>query len=98
MLARYLFELKWFENLKNFKQKSGLSSVIEYKLRKFAGRYNKIFSKDIYQIAENFHANNSEDTIKKFIGKIEGMKEAKYISTIDFWDIVWECKVNIDWK
>ena len=98
LLARYLYELKGVGNLKFVNQKSAMSSIIEYKLRKFAGRYQKVDSKNISMVVFDFSVARGEHVKEDFVASLTKLTELDYISPVDVCDLVVQLGIKLDCK
>ena len=96
--CKILLDIKTSGNLKYIKQKSAMSSIIEYKLRKFAGKYEKIDSKNINLVIYDFSVIKDENLKHEFISQLSKIKDQEYISPIDISSIAYQLGVKIDWK
>ena len=75
-----------------------MSSIIDWKLRKFVGKYNKIHTEDIYKIINSFKYIKRKQAVGGIIKDLENLKNMDYITISEIWDIFMYHEVKADIK
>lgn len=96
LLARYFFEPRNLTKLKPLNTRKAKASIIEYKLRKFAGSYEKYYDKNIDLVTYDYHRHKDETDKEDFVEDLLKLWKFEFITQIDIASLVCQYGFKID--
>lgn len=97
-LAKYFIETKTLAVPNGSPSSRATSTILEFKIRKFAGKYERIMNKHIELILFNFKNHKRKADQDELIYNLEHVCKREYISPLEIVEIVQQSGINLDLK